>query len=64
METHREMVVPDAAWPHVLNDLQRLGATHGEVTRIAEMVDCGLTDVALCLVDACFRRLREDRMQG
>jgi hypothetical protein len=50
--------VDGAAWPHVLRDLQRLGATPGEVRRIAELAECGLHDMALCLVDAALQRLR------
>jgi hypothetical protein len=63
METHSNPIlpIPDSAWPFVLDDLRRLGATPGEVMRVAEMVDCGLKDVALSLVDATFRRLREER---
>lgn len=52
--------VEDAAWPHLLRDLQRLGATPGEILRIAELVDAGMSSLALCLVDAAFRRLREE----
>lgn len=52
--------VDSAAWPFVLNDLQRLGGTPGEVLRIAEMVDCGLHDVAFSLVEATLQRLRDD----
>jgi hypothetical protein len=60
METWSEtgVPIPASAWPFVLSDLQRLGATPGEVMRVAELVDCGLTDVALALVDTAFRRLR------
>jgi hypothetical protein len=50
--------VDEAAWPQVLRDLERLGATRGEVRRVADMVECGLHDVALCLVDAALHRLR------
>lgn len=56
------MLVPDEAWPSVLHDLKRLGATPGEVRRVADMVEAGLPDVAMALVDATFRRLRTERM--
>lgn len=50
--------VDSAAWPHVLRDLQRLGATPGEVCRVAEMLECGQHELALCLVEAALERLR------
>lgn len=52
--------VDRAAWPHILGDLKRLGATQGEIYRVAEMVEAGLPDVALSLVDATLQRLREE----
>lgn len=61
METNQEMLVPEEAWPCVLNDLRRLGATPGEVQRVADMVDARLHDVAFALLDATFQRLRSDR---
>lgn len=52
--------VDEAAWPHILHDLKRFGATNGELTRVAEMVDAGLPEVAFSLVDATLQRLREE----
>jgi hypothetical protein len=46
------------AWPSVLEDMRRLGATDGEVRRIAEMVDLGWCDIAFSLVESVLDRLR------
>lgn len=51
----------DAAWPHVLQDLRRLGATPGDVLRIAELVEAGLQDVAFSLLEDTLQRLRDDQ---
>lgn len=58
--TNRRMA-DDAAWPHVLHDLRRLGATPGAVLRIAEMVDVGLHEVAFSLLEDTLQKLRDDQ---
>lgn len=52
--------VDDAAWPHVLSDLERLGASRGEVLRVTEALDMGMPEVAFSLVDAILKRMREE----
>lgn len=59
MASHRN--VDANAWPHILADLRRFGATPGELHRVSEMVDCGFHDVALRLVESVFERLRNER---
>ncbi len=56
-------MVDAQAWPVILQDLQRFGATPGELRRVAEMAECGLHGVALSLVDDILRRLRDEARQ-
>lgn len=53
--------VDEMAWPWLLHDLARLGATPGELLRIIEMRDCGLTEVSFSLVESVLNRLRQPR---
>jgi hypothetical protein len=62
METNRNRLVPEEAWSGVLHDLRRLGATPGEVLCVADMVEAGLSDVALALVNSAFERLRSEQL--
>ncbi len=58
MNTQR---VDSESWPHILADLHRFGATPGELCRVSDMIDCGLHEVALSLVDSVLERLRTER---